>query len=640
MSGHRPVYHNQPQSLSVVVSSTPSFASRACSSCRRGHKKVVRSSPRPEQHNSAVVYRTRSTTSGRRSCTSRRGSSSRHSKNLRAKKAGRTSAAVLLSARPATSARFALASAFLLLDARTRNDGVLAFVGDGFNAVDRITDDEYLELKRNLRDSCSDSSAGGGHGDEDAAAAPSTSWFGGGAASRSSSSGQEPQKKTTWVPPPGTINRLFDYHGSDRGFKKHMYGTTYDYLFTQSNEQRCAVRHLLEVGIGSVNPSSPGHMLEHKDRSDFAYKPGPSLRVWRDVFPNAQIIGWDIDPDAMIYGEERIQTFTIDTVNKTQVDLFFYNQFDWDYESYAKARWGRAVRNRANWKEILYVADQSASDPSNQVAELETRWDRAELTTMDIILDDGLHVPLANDATMSFLWPYLNPKNGMYIIEDLDGHLSEQANHYRAKFDQRYTSVLMVVQGTTVASNIIAIKKTPESPGHVPITAAQLDPKNQLQAAHCWNRLDFAQADWEGVAVNRTFENCCLGSPNAPSRKDCYKPTDAHPTWERDFYSHNIDGSNWLELFYMATLCCAPRIAARTKDVHVLKYFHVPTVSDRFLPSGGASTTLRTDEEAENDMEMQAVVKKDADGESSTVVSLPLPGSLKSRRAYKGTPIL
>eukprot|EP00392_Amoebophrya_sp_AT5.2_P013664 g13793.t1 len=419
-----------------------------------------------------------------------------------------------------------------------------------------------------------------------------------------------------------------------------MYGTSYDYLFTASVEARCGVRRLLEIGIGSVNPASPGHMLEHRDRADDAYSPGPSLRVWRDVFPNAEIFGFDIDPDAMIHGEPRIQTFTVDTVNKTQVDLFFYEQFDlcswcwdqqtftyhlvpppydWDYESYAKARWGRAARNRANYSEVIYRP--SSADPSStslavaesvgvqppsagtaftvldgeegryreDLEEVPTRWDRDAVPTFDIIIDDGLHVPLANDASMSFLWPYLSRNNGLYVIEDLDGHLTEQAAHYRAKFDQRFTPVMMIVQGTTVASNIIALRKTVRSPGHVPVTAAQLDPKNQLHPRHCWNRLDFAQSDWEGEAVNRTFENCCLGSPNAASRKLCYKPTDAHPNWEADFYSHNIAGSNWLELFYMATLCCAPRIVARTKDVHILKYFHVPSVEDRFFgTSGGA----------------------------------------------------
>lgn len=38
-----------------------------------------------------------------------------------------------------------------------------------------------------------------------------------------------------------------------------------------------------------------------------AYRPGASLRVWRDFFPNAVIYGWDIDPSAMVYDEERIK---------------------------------------------------------------------------------------------------------------------------------------------------------------------------------------------------------------------------------------------------------------------------------------------------------------------------------------------
>ena len=67
----------------------------------------------------------------------------------------------------------------------------------------------------------------------------------------------------------------------------------------------------------------------------------------------------------------------------------------------------------------------------------------------DVIIDDGLHTPLANDASMSFLWPYLSTNNGLYLIEDLDGHILEKAKHYRAKFDQRYTKVVLIAQGTT-----------------------------------------------------------------------------------------------------------------------------------------------------------------------------------------------
>ncbi|CAD7953243.1 unnamed protein product [Amoebophrya sp. A25] len=515
----------------------------------------------------------------------------------------------------------------------------------GIADEDIMSHAEYLQLKRDLRDSCRYMRSSRSSSEKSAAASGSDH-----SVSAKADDGESPVTTVTatWTFPPGTINRLFDYHGSDRGFKKHMYGSTYDYFF---QFRRCEVRNLLEIGIGSVNPKSPGHMLEHKDRGDHNYQPGPSLRVWRDLCPNAVIYGFDIDPDAMIRGEERIKTFTVDTTNKTAVDLFMYEEFGWDYESYAMSRWQHTPRNRANWHTWTDIEGECTRAPSEssarnaaaarsakQVLEMrqrlgteirqisyeqvkgeviesdataprtrsdaetkalatawwkksdceaarsyQTRFERGELVQWDVIIDDGLHTPLANDASMSFLWPYLSRRNGLYLIEDLDGHLVEQASHFRGKFDQRFTKVILIAQGTTASSNVVAIQKSPGSPGHIAITAQQLDPKFQIHPAHCWQRRDFGQSNWVGEAVNRTFENCCLGSPNDPLRPLCYKPIDATIWWEQDFYSHAFSGSNWLELFYMSSLCCAPRIVARTLNKNVLKYFHVPTVQERFF---------------------------------------------------------
>ena len=47
-------------------------------------------------------------------------------------------------------------------------------------------------------------------------------------------------------------------------------------------------------------------------------KPGASLRVWRDYFPNAIIYGADIDKD-ILFAEERIKTFYIDQLDPVAI---------------------------------------------------------------------------------------------------------------------------------------------------------------------------------------------------------------------------------------------------------------------------------------------------------------------------------
>lgn len=51
-------------------------------------------------------------------------------------------------------------------------------------------------------------------------------------------------------------------------------------------------------------------------------KPGASLRVWRDYFPNAIIYGADIDKD-VLFEEERIKTFYMDQLNPKSIKEYW-----------------------------------------------------------------------------------------------------------------------------------------------------------------------------------------------------------------------------------------------------------------------------------------------------------------------------
>lgn len=66
--------------------------------------------------------------------------------------------------------------------------------------------------------------------------------------------------------------------------------------------RRQLVRKMLELGIG--HPRRMRHVVTD-------YQVGASLYMWRDFFPQAQIYGADILPEAM-FAAERIQTFLCD----------------------------------------------------------------------------------------------------------------------------------------------------------------------------------------------------------------------------------------------------------------------------------------------------------------------------------------
>jgi cephalosporin hydroxylase len=96
------------------------------------------------------------------------------------------------------------------------------------------------------------------------------------------------------------------------------------------------------------------------------YRPGASLRSWRDYLTNAEIIGIDIQPDTQFF-EERIRTYLCDS-----------------------------------------------TDP-DAVRQLD---DEIGLDNLDIIIDDGLHDPHAQLSTMRNLFPLL-ASSGLYVIEDV-----------------------------------------------------------------------------------------------------------------------------------------------------------------------------------------------------------------------------
>jgi hypothetical protein len=132
---------------------------------------------------------------------------------------------------------------------------------------------------------------------------------------------------------------LADKYGCDKAPSiRHSYTPFYHQLF----QGRC-VRALLEVGV-----------LE-----------GASLRMWRDYFPEAEIVGFDIEPGYMVNGEERIQTFLC-------------NGTDGGIQLHRK-----------------YMPEK-----------------------FDIIIDDASHEPDDQVAAVNNLMPFL-ADGGVYVIEDV-----------------------------------------------------------------------------------------------------------------------------------------------------------------------------------------------------------------------------
>ena len=167
-------------------------------------------------------------------------------------------------------------------------------------------------------------------------------------------------QNTIVAPRSETLTQLAEHYGVHKCAKfLHSYTPVYDTLLSPL---RKTTQSVLEIGIGNVPLMKP-IVGEH-------YKPGASLRMWRDYFPNAQVIGCDILRSVLFNDEERIKTFFVD---------------------------------QSNTLSLLALMD-SVKPITSQ---------------FDIIVDDGSHIEEHMRLSFQTLWKFVKPNGGIYIIEDV-----------------------------------------------------------------------------------------------------------------------------------------------------------------------------------------------------------------------------
>ena len=170
---------------------------------------------------------------------------------------------------------------------------------------------------------------------------------------------------------------LADTYGSDKASRlpdeetcypwiAHTYDALYEFLFPTARD---SVQRVFECGIGSADENVLSNMGPKG-------QPGASLRMWRDFFPRAQIVGADIDPN-ILFQEERISTYLVDQCSPVSV---------------------------------------------------EQLWEAVGPGQFDLMIDDGLHTSVAARSLFEGSIHRLAP-TGWYVIEDV---LLEQFPDYEA----------------------------------------------------------------------------------------------------------------------------------------------------------------------------------------------------------------
>ncbi len=137
-------------------------------------------------------------------------------------------------------------------------------------------------------------------------------------------------------------------NGTDKQ-SNHLYGDAYESLFHNhfgfGCDSRNCVQLMMEVGVAD----------------------GSSLLAWRDIFPNATIVGMDIHHSDRAHGE-RIE---------------------------------------------FHLGDQRSQKDCERVADKRQ---------FDVIVEDATHWIGDTLLTLLWLWPFVKP-NGLYVIEDFPNYL-------------------------------------------------------------------------------------------------------------------------------------------------------------------------------------------------------------------------
>jgi hypothetical protein len=152
------------------------------------------------------------------------------------------------------------------------------------------------------------------------------------------------------------VDETLTRHGSDKA-APHTYGETYASILR-------SIPHgarIVELGIGTNNEDVPCNMGSRG-------VPGASLRAFRELCPDAELIGADIDR-RILFQEDRISTYWVDQLDRSSL---------------------RSLR------ELL-----------------------GGTHCVDLVIDDGLHSKRSNLNSLRELVPAVKP-GGYYVIEDVD----------------------------------------------------------------------------------------------------------------------------------------------------------------------------------------------------------------------------
>jgi hypothetical protein len=177
------------------------------------------------------------------------------------------------------------------------------------------------------------------------------------------------------------------------GSDKSRHG--YHFFYTSILKDKEEIKNIFEIGLGTNNLNIPSNM-------GIKGRPGASLKAFKEIFKNSNIYGADIDKK-ILFEEERIKTFYLDQTDTRTFD------------------------------DIIRLI------PKN----------------FDLAIDDGLHAPDANIASLIFFLKIIKV-GGWAVIEDIGAKSIEIWKTVSYLLPKEYMSQILQ---TYNGSYLFAVKK-------------------------------------------------------------------------------------------------------------------------------------------------------------------------------------
>jgi hypothetical protein len=173
-------------------------------------------------------------------------------------------------------------------------------------------------------------------------------------------------------------------HGTDKSSRHHDYLNFYDGIFSR---RRQAPLKILEIGV--LN--------------------GASVRTWQDYFPNALIVGCDIDPMARRWASERVEIEYMD---------------------------------QSNLEDLVRIGRKHGP--------------------FDLVIEDGSHLWEHQTTTLRTLFPFVRPE-GWYVVEDLQTNYGDYQHDYRGVARQSCVEFLKSWLDLHIADNAVPLHPLEDS---------------------------------------------------------------------------------------------------------------------------------------------------------------------------------